>query len=97
MNGISASSLMLKQHEVSVDTGQYQIVILVKIEGNPFNITLIQVYTSTTDSTDEDINKFYRDLDSAKNTCKSQDCHCDGGPEFQSRQRKGRLLLDPMA
>ena len=48
-------------------------IILRKIEGGPFNITLIQVYALMTDSTNEDICTFYKDLDSAKNTCKSQD------------------------
>ena len=42
------------------------------MEGEPFNIALIQVYVLMTDSTDEDINKFYENLDSGKNTCKSQ-------------------------
>ena len=38
-----------------------------------FHVTLIQVYVLMTDSADKDISKFYDQLDSAINTCKSQD------------------------
>ena len=43
-------------------------VILVKTEGKPFNVILIEVYAPMTDNRDKDINTFYEDLD----TCKFQ-------------------------
>ena len=48
-------------------------VLLVKLSGKSFDITIIQVYASTSESTEEDIDLFYKDLETAKNHCKSQD------------------------
>ena len=48
-------------------------VLLIKLEGKPLNINIIQVYAPTSASTDEDIDVFYEDLEKAKNQCKSQD------------------------
>ena len=42
------------------------------IEGKPFNTALIQeVYDQMTGSTDEDTDKFHKDLNSENNTCNS--------------------------
>ena len=48
-------------------------VLLVKLNGKPFDITIIQVYAPTSESIEEDIDFFYKDLGAAKNHCKSQD------------------------
>ncbi|GFO05072.1 craniofacial development protein 2-like protein [Plakobranchus ocellatus] len=48
-------------------------VLLVKIVGKPVNLNIIQVYAPTANSNDEDLDKFYNDLDTAKTQCKSQD------------------------
>ena len=45
-------------------------MLLVKIQGNPFNITIIVVYAPTTGSTEEEIDAFYETLEEAKSQCK---------------------------
>ncbi|GFO22539.1 craniofacial development protein 2-like protein [Plakobranchus ocellatus] len=48
-------------------------VLLVKIAGKPVDLNIIQVYAPTANSDDEDLDKFYNNLDTAKTQCKSQD------------------------
>ena len=48
-------------------------VILVKIRGNPFNTAIIQVYAPTGAHSDQEIEQFYADLDSAMKQVGSQD------------------------
>ena len=48
-------------------------LLLMKLKGHPFNISIIQVYAPTSDSDDEDIDKCYDMLDQAKEQCKSQE------------------------
>ncbi|GFO04846.1 craniofacial development protein 2 [Plakobranchus ocellatus] len=48
-------------------------VLLVKIAGKPVDLNIIQVYAPTAKSNDEDLDKFYNELDTAKTQCKSQD------------------------
>ncbi|GFN96982.1 craniofacial development protein 2-like protein [Plakobranchus ocellatus] len=48
-------------------------VILVKIAGKPVDLNIIQVYAPTANNNDEDLDKFYNELDTAKTPCKSQD------------------------
>ncbi|XP_071944773.1 uncharacterized protein [Antedon mediterranea] len=48
-------------------------VMLVKLQGQPFNISIIVVYAPTADSTDEEIDNFYATLDQAKSQCKSDE------------------------
>ncbi|GFN99355.1 craniofacial development protein 2-like protein [Plakobranchus ocellatus] len=48
-------------------------VLLVKIAGKLVDLNIIQVYAPTANSNDEDLDKFYNDLDTAKTQCKSQD------------------------
>jgi exonuclease III len=45
--------------------------MLVKVKGNPFNISIIQAYAPTTDADDEEIEEFYDKLDQAYKQCKS--------------------------
>ncbi|GFO02811.1 retrovirus-related pol polyprotein from type-1 retrotransposable element r2 [Plakobranchus ocellatus] len=48
-------------------------VLLVKIAGKPVDLNIIQVYAPTANSNDEDLDKFYNELDTAKTQSKSQD------------------------
>ena len=48
-------------------------VIVVKLEGKPFDIGLIQIYAPTSAHDDEEVEKFYEDLDFAMKQLKSQD------------------------
>ena len=48
-------------------------VVLVKLKGHPFNMSIIQVYALTSEHTDEEIEAFYEDFDKAKRQCKSQE------------------------
>ncbi|GFN84654.1 craniofacial development protein 2-like protein [Plakobranchus ocellatus] len=48
-------------------------VLLVRIAGKPVDLNIIQVYAPTANSNDEDLDKFYNELDTAKTQCKSQD------------------------
>src|SRR5215469_3398590 len=44
-------------------------VLLVRIKGNPFNICFIQVYSPTTQNEENEMDKFYREVQSAKGQC----------------------------
>ena len=47
--------------------------MLVKLKGKHFDVNLIQVYVPTAQCVDEEIEKFYEDLELAKSKCKSQE------------------------
>ncbi|GFR73217.1 craniofacial development protein 2-like [Elysia marginata] len=48
-------------------------VILIKLEGKPLDLDIIQIYAPTSTSTEEDMDAFYLDLEKTKKQCKSQD------------------------
>ena len=48
-------------------------VLLVKLKGNPIDINIIQVYAPTNESSDEEINQFYDNLNMAKQQCKNHE------------------------
>ena len=48
-------------------------VIVAKLKDNPFDIAIIQLYAPTSDHSDEEIDEFYEQLDSAKRQAGSQD------------------------
>ena len=48
-------------------------VMIVRIKGKPFNLSFIQVYAPTSDCSNEKIDGFYEQLESAKKQSKSQD------------------------
>ena len=48
-------------------------ILLVKIHGQPFDLSIIQVYVPTSASTEEGIDDFYSDLEDAYGKCGSQD------------------------
>ena len=48
-------------------------VMIVKIEGRPFNLAIIQAYAPTSDHSEEDIEQFYEDMEKAHQQVKSTD------------------------
>ena len=48
-------------------------ILLVKLKGHPFNISIIQVYAPTAECDEEEINQFYNMIEMAKEHCKSQE------------------------
>ncbi|XP_012941986.1 craniofacial development protein 2, partial [Aplysia californica] len=48
-------------------------VMLVRLKGSPFDTTIIQAYAPTSESTEDEIEKFYDEINQAKTHCKSQD------------------------
>ena len=46
---------------------------MVRLAGDPFDVSIIQIYAPTAESSDEDIENFYNNLEKAKQQCKSQD------------------------
>lgn len=48
-------------------------VLLVKLRGRPFNISIIIVCAPTSDSSEQEMDQFYNTLDNAKLQCKSQE------------------------
>ena len=48
-------------------------ILILKIANKTFNLVIIQVYAPTSTSSDEDIEQFYNDLDSAHKQAGSQD------------------------
>ena len=44
-------------------------VMLVKLKGRPFDVSVIQCYAPTADSADEEIEKLYDQLDEAMKQC----------------------------
>ena len=48
-------------------------VLMVKLKGNPFNTTIIQVYAPTGDHSEEEVDAFYEDLHRARRQAGSQD------------------------
>ena len=48
-------------------------VLVVRIKGNPFDRSIIRVYAPISDCSDEKIDEFHEQLESAKKQSKSQD------------------------
>ena len=46
-------------------------VMLVKLKGNPFNVSIVQAYAPTTDADDDEIDKFYETVDKVYRQYKS--------------------------
>jgi len=64
-------------------------VLVVKMQGQPFDITLIQVYAPTSDSSDEDIDTFYAEVEQANKLSKSKEVVIIMG-NFNSKIGKGK-------
>ena len=48
-------------------------VLLIKFNAKPLNMNIIQVYALTSSSSEEAVEKFYEDIETAKKQCKSQE------------------------
>ena len=46
---------------------------MIRLRGRPLDITVIQCYAPTAECSEEEIEKFYQQLDQAVSQCKSQD------------------------
>ena len=51
-------------------------VIMVKLQGKPFNINILQTYASAQDHDDEDREQFYEEVQQAINQAKSDEIIC---------------------
>ena len=68
--------LLLRRELAGAVTGCWQLsdrVILVKIEAKLVGLNIIQVYAPTADYSDEDIEAFYEQVDSARSQCKPEE------------------------
>ena len=61
-----AKSMMEEFHALS------DRILIVKIASKPFNLVIVQVYAPTNTSPEDEIEKFYDDLDAAYKMCGSQ-------------------------
>jgi len=64
-------------------------ILLVKLKGQPFDISIIQVYAPTSEASDNEIEDFYEKLDAAKAQCKSQEVIIVMG-DFNAKIGEGR-------
>ena len=67
---------------------------MVRLKGKPFDISLIQCYAPIADNTDDEIDRFYDQLDKAIKQCRSQDIRTVMG-DFNAkvgRMRDGRAV-----
>ena len=73
-------------HKQSKDIGHYQIQ---KTAGKPLDLNIIQIYVPTSTRSDEDIEKFYGNLEQAKAQYRQQDPLIIMG-NFNAKVGKGR-------
>ncbi|GFO39298.1 craniofacial development protein 2-like protein [Plakobranchus ocellatus] len=64
-------------------------IILLKIAGKPLDINIIQVYAPTSACSDDDIEKFYEELEEAKTQCSQQNPLIIMG-DFNAKVGEGR-------
>ena len=72
-NGVG---ILMKRKIYKSMTGFWPIserVIVAKFKGNPFDVVIVQVYAPTSDYEDEEVEKFYDDVDLALKSAKSSD------------------------
>lgn len=68
--------IILDKEKSKCAMGYWQLsdrVLLVKLRGRPFNISIIIVCAPTSDSSEQEMDQFYNTLDNAKLQCKSQE------------------------
>ena len=68
--------ILLDKTTAKSDIGFWPVtdrIIMVKLQGHPFNINIIQVYAPTSTHSEEDLEDFYEQLNKVKQQCKSQD------------------------
>ena len=61
----------------------------IRLQGKPFNISIIQVYAPTIDADEEEMEKFYDQINNVKAQCKSQDIVIVMG-DFNAKVGKGK-------
>ena len=66
-------------------------VLLIKLQGKPVNMAIIVVYSPTSESTDEEIDIFYDQLEAAKSQCKSSEIVIAMG-NMNAKVGRGRYL-----
>ena len=72
-NGVG---LMMKNDIAKVVSGYWSVserVMIVRIKRKPFDLSIVQVYAPTSDRSDEKVDEFYEQLESAKKQSRSQD------------------------
>ena len=75
-NGVG---ILMKNNISRSIMGYWQIsngVIMVKWQGKPFNINILQTYAPTQDHNDEDIEQFYEEIQQVINQAKSDEIIC---------------------
>ena len=66
-------------------------MILVHLQGKPFNIIVIQVYTPTTDAEEAEVDQFYEDLQDLPELTPQKDVLFIIGTGMQKQEVKGYL------
>lgn len=64
-------------------------VIMIKLSTKPLDLNIIQVYAPTSESTDEELDSFYDEIEQALKQCKSTDITIVQG-DFNAKVGKGR-------
>ena len=65
------------------------VVILVKLQGSPFDVNIIQVYAPIADAEEEEIEHFYDSIDSVIRECKRHEINIFMG-DFNAKVGQGR-------
>ena len=65
-------------------------VIAIKIQGKPFDVGIVQAYAPTSDYEDQEVDKFYEDLDNVMKQLKSQDIKIVMG-DFNAKVGKEKI------
>lgn len=70
-------------------------VLLIKLNGKPFNISIIQAYTPVIESSADDSETFYNELDLAELHCKSQDIIILGDFNAKVGSQRSEVIVGP--
>ena len=65
-------------------------VLLVKIRGAPFDVCIIQVYAPTSEHDEEEVDKFYEEVNLAREQCKEHECIMVIG-DFNAKVGQGKV------
>ena len=84
--------IMLRKETAKCLLGYWAVsdrVLMVKLRGSPFNISIVQVYAPTEDHSDQEIEIFYEQLNAARKQAGSQDIVIVMG-DFNAKIGRGR-------